>query len=67
VTRLRAARRDRLLTQVQLARRAKLSIRTICAIEVGKPCRLDTKRKLLAALGIPFERWRELWPGEDHR
>ena len=61
-TPLRDLRQDQLLTQAQLAQKAKLSLRTIYSIEKGMPCRMDTKRKLLKALGVPFERNREVFP-----
>lgn len=63
-TPLRDLRQDQLLTQAQLAQKAKLSLRTIYSIEKGMPCRMDTKRKLLKALGVPFERNREVFPRE---
>jgi hypothetical protein len=36
----------------ELARKAGLSTLTIDRVEAGRPCRLDTKRKILLALGL---------------
>ena len=55
------SRRDRLMTQAQLARKAHVAVRTVISCEAGLPCRMDTQRKLLAALGLPFERRAEVF------
>ena len=41
-----------LMSKAELARRAGLSTLTIDRIESGRPCRLDTKRRILMALGM---------------
>ncbi len=41
-----------MISKVELARKAGLSTLTIDRVEAGKPCRLDTKRKILHALGL---------------
>lgn len=41
-----------MLSKAELARRASLSTLTIDRVEAGKSCRLDTKRKILLALGL---------------
>ena len=41
-----------MLSKAELARRAGLSTLTIDRIESGRPCRLDTKRRILTALGM---------------
>jgi hypothetical protein len=43
------------MTQAQLARKAKVALRTIHSVEKGMNCRMDTKRKILLALGLRFE------------
>ena len=53
--RVRELREDRLMTQAQLARKAKVALRTIHSVEKGMNCRMDTKRKILLALGARFE------------
>ena len=40
------------MSKAELARKAGLSTLTIDRIEAGRPCRLDTKRKILLALGL---------------
>ena len=45
-------RRDLLLSKAELARKAGVSPLTIDRIEAGKDCRLDTKRKIIQALGL---------------
>ena len=41
-----------MMSKAELARRAGLSTLTIDRIESGRPCRLDTKRRILMALGL---------------
>jgi len=41
-----------MMSKAELARKAGLSALTIDRIEAGRPCRLDTKRKILTALGL---------------
>ncbi len=50
--RLRAFRESQLLTKAELARKAGISTLTIDRIEAGYPCRMDTKRKIILALGL---------------
>jgi DNA-binding XRE family transcriptional regulator len=41
-----------MMSKAELARKAKVSTVTIDRIEKGKPCRLETKRKIILALGF---------------
>ena len=41
-----------MMSTAELARKAGLSTLTIDRVEAGRPCRLDTKRKILLALGL---------------
>ena len=41
-----------LISKAELARKAKVSPITVSRIEKGMPCRMDTKRKILLALGL---------------
>jgi DNA-binding XRE family transcriptional regulator len=41
-----------MMSKAELARRAGLSTLTIDRVEADKTCRLDTKRKILHALGL---------------
>ena len=45
-------REDQLLTKAELARKAGISPLTISRIENGLDCRVDTKRKIILALGL---------------
>lgn len=59
---IREARENRCWTQADLAGEARVSVRTIVYIESGKPCRMETKRRICEALGFPWERREELFP-----
>ena len=45
-------REDLLLSKAELARRAGVSVLTIDRVEKGLECRVDTKRKIILALGM---------------
>jgi transcriptional regulator with XRE-family HTH domain len=62
MNRIRAARQARGWTQSELAGRARVSPRTIHAVEKGQECRQATKRKILAALGVPWDMRNEYFP-----
>ncbi len=40
------------MSKAELARKANVSPITISRIEDGHPCRMDTKRKIILALGL---------------
>ena len=48
---VRDIREDRLMSMMELARLAGLSSATIRRIENGEVCRMETKRKIILALG----------------
>ena len=50
--RLKEVRENLLLSRAELARKAGVSFLTIDRVEKGLPCRTETKRKILAALGL---------------
>jgi DNA-binding XRE family transcriptional regulator len=60
--RVRELRENKLMTQAQLARKAKVALRTIHSVEKGMNCRMDTKRKILLALGLSFEDKDQVFP-----
>ena len=62
MNRIRAARQARGWTQSALAERARVSPRTIHAVEKGQDCRQATKRKILAALSVPWDLRDEYFP-----
>ena len=45
-------REAQLMSKAELARKAGISSLTIDRVEAGKSCRMDTKRKIILALGI---------------
>lgn len=49
---VRRIRESLMMSKAELARKAGLSTLTIDRVEAGKACRLDTKRKILHALGL---------------
>ena len=49
---VRTIREGRMLSKIELAKLAGLSPLTIDRIENGKSCRVETKRKILLALGM---------------
>ena len=56
---VRKLRMERMMSKAELARRAGLSTLTIDRVEKGMACRMDTKRKILEALGLtPSDRVR---------
>lgn len=48
---VRNIREALLISKSELARKADVSLLTITRIEGGQPCRMDTKRKIILALG----------------
>jgi transcriptional regulator with XRE-family HTH domain len=63
MNRIRAARQAMGWTQNELAGKAGISARTIHAVEKGRACRQATKRRILTALGVPWELRQEYFPG----
>jgi len=49
---LKKTREALLMSKAELARAAKVSPITISRIENGLPCRMETKRKIILALGL---------------
>jgi DNA-binding XRE family transcriptional regulator len=49
---VRRLREEQLLTKAELARKAGVSPLTVSRIEAGLECRVDTKRKIIYALGL---------------
>jgi DNA-binding XRE family transcriptional regulator len=59
VNNVRRLREDLLLTKAELARKAGVSALTVTRVERGAGCRVDTKRKIILALGLqPADRER---------
>jgi len=49
---LKSYRENVFISKAELARKAGISEETIARIEKGKSCRLETKRKIILALGL---------------
>lgn len=49
--RVRQSRETKMMSKAELARLAGVTVQTIDRVEKGYDCRLDTKRKILLALG----------------
>lgn len=48
---VRQMREDQMMSKAELARKAGVTVQTIDRIERGFDCRVDTKRKIIEALG----------------
>ena len=51
---LQTIRESLMLSKTELAKKARVSPITITRIENGMPCRVETKRKIILALGYTF-------------
>ncbi len=58
---LRQFRIEQMMSKAELARKAGLSVLTIDRIEKGFGCRMDTKRKILKALGLKLSDRRQVF------
>ncbi len=59
---IRKIREERLISKAELAQLAGLTPVTIDRIERGEDCRIDTKRKILLALGFSLEERDKVFP-----
>lgn len=59
---VRSLREEILMSKAELARKAGVSALTIDRIENGSECRLDTKRKIILALGKKLVEKEEVFP-----
>ncbi len=55
-------REELLMSKAELAREAGLSPLTIDRVEMGKDCRMDTKRKIILALGLKLADKEKVFP-----
>jgi DNA-binding XRE family transcriptional regulator len=58
-------RESKMMSKAELARKTGLSVQTIDRIEKGHICRLDTKRKILLALGLKLEDRKTVFNDDD--
>jgi predicted transcriptional regulator len=59
---VRKLREELLMSKAELARKASLSALTIDRVEGGMQCRMDTKRKILLALGLKLSDKNKVFP-----
>jgi DNA-binding XRE family transcriptional regulator len=59
---VRVLREQNLLSKAELARKAGVSPLTIDRVEGGAECRLDTKRKIILALGKTIHERDDVFP-----
>src|SRR5712664_4766398 len=62
VTRVQKFREAALMAKAELARKAGVSESTVDRIEAGHDCRMETKRKILIALGLSIQESGKLFP-----
>jgi len=62
VNRVQKFREAALMAKAELARKAGVSESTIDRIEAGHDCRMETKRKILFALGLTIQDSAKLFP-----
>ena len=60
---LKQMRAKVLLSKAELARNAGISVLTITRIERGMECRMDTKRRIIQALGYKIEEKKKVFSG----
>jgi predicted transcriptional regulator len=60
---VRKIREAMLISKAELARKAGVSPITIDRVEKGMDCRMETKRKILLALGLNLSDKDKLFPG----
>jgi len=59
---VREIREDNLMSKAELARKAGLSPLTIDRVEKGMNCRMETKRKIILALGYKLSDKHKIFP-----
>ena len=59
---LKQIRETLLMSKSELARKAAVSALTVDRIEKGNPCRLETKRKIVLALGFRLSEKDKIFP-----
>lgn len=58
---LKKTRESLMMSKAELAREAKVSPITIARIENGLPCRMETKRKIILALGFDLSEKKKIF------
>lgn len=58
-------RESKMMSKAELARKANVTVQTIDRIEKGNDCRLDTKRKIILALGFKLGERTKIFVDEE--
>lgn len=61
---VKKVREAMLMSKAELARKADVSPLTVSRIESGHPCRVETMRKILLALGMKLSEKQKLFPNQ---
>ncbi len=64
---LKQMRAKAMLSKAELARKAGISTLTITRIEQGMDCRMETKRRIILALGLKIFYKDKVFPEEQYR
>ena len=67
LNRVQKFREAALMAKAELARKAGVSESTIDRVEAGHDCRMETKRKILFALGLSLQESQKLFPRNGAR
>jgi DNA-binding XRE family transcriptional regulator len=67
LNRVQRFREAALMAKAELARKAGVSESTIDRVEAGHDCRMETKRKILFALGLTLQDSQKLFPKNGAR
>ncbi|MFO7784819.1 MAG: helix-turn-helix domain-containing protein [Desulfatiglandales bacterium] len=59
---VKGIRETLLMSKAELARKAGVSPLTVDRVEKGKSCRMETKRKIILALGYDLSEKKQIFP-----
>jgi DNA-binding XRE family transcriptional regulator len=62
---VKSIRESRLMSKSELARKAGVSTLTIDRLERGEKCRMETKRKIILALGYSIEEKNKVFQDQE--
>ena len=63
---VRQIREAKMMSKAELARKASVTVQTVDRIEKGNDCRLDTKRKIILALGYKLVDRTRIFDSENY-
>ena len=65
LNKVKSIREARLMSKSELARKASVSTLTIDRLERGEKCRMETKRKIILALGFSLEEKNKVFQDQE--